>query len=178
MICQVRPYSRFIYEAVRGMDMSPVLPAGERPPKVIVDYTFDNDTNNAPTLDCALYGTIEKAGKMLRHRHLAARRMGIVLDYSDGIRRTRYADIKPATANDLTLFELSRDALVRVWTRRVRIRHIRLIFDRLVFPPAQLALFPVGRKEMQKRTNLIAAIDKIRDHFGPEAIRMGRMLAV
>ena len=91
---------------------------------------------------------------------------------------SRYAGIKPATANDLTLFELSRDALVRVWTRRVRIRHMRLIFDRLVFPPAQLALFPVGRKEMQKRTNLIAAIDKIRDHFGPEAIRMGRMLAV
>ena len=169
--------AHFIYEAVRGMDMSPVLPAGESPPEVIVDRTFGNDTNDAPTLDRALYGMIEEAGKALRHRYLAARRIGIFLDYSDGMRHIGHAALKPATANDLMLFKLSRNALIRTWTRRVRIRHMRLIFDKLVFPPAQLELFSAAREKMERRTNLVAAIDKIRNRFGQGAIHMGRMLA-
>jgi len=50
-----------------------------------------------------------------------------------------------------------------------------LAHHKLVFPPAQLELFPASRKEMERRTNLVAVMDKIRDRFGPNAIQMGRM---
>ena len=46
-----------------------------------------------------------------------------------------------------------------------------------LFPPAQLELFPENRKRTEKRTNLVAAIDTIRDRFGNSAINMGRVLA-
>jgi DNA polymerase-4 len=169
--------AHFLYEAVRGIDRSPVLPIGQKPPQVIVGHEFGNDTNNASTLDSVLYTLVEHAGHKLRERRQAARRIAIVLDYSDGMRHARQVAARPATANDLTLFTLAKRALSLAWFRRVRVRHIRLICDRLTFPPAQRELFPAERKENKKRDNLIVAIDRIRQRFGNHSVRMGRTLA-
>ena len=166
-----------LYEAVRGIDPSPVLPLGQKPQKAIADHEFGNDTNNAHTLEAVLYGLVEQVGSRLRRRRRAARRIAIILDYSDGMRRTRQLAAKPATANDLTLFALARRTLLLAWARRVRIRHVRLICDRLTFPPAQLELFADERKQTKDRDNLIVAIDDIRNRFGNEAVRFGRSLA-
>jgi DNA polymerase-4 len=93
------------------------------------------------------------------------------------MRRIRRLAVKPATANDLTLFALARRTLLLAWTRRVRIRHVRLVCDRLTFPPAQLDLFAAERKKKKDRDNLILTIDDIRNRFGHEAVRFGRSLA-
>ena len=167
----------FLYEAVRGIDPSPVLPVRQKRPKVILDHDFGEDTNDAELLNRALYGLVERGGKKLRDQRLATRSLCIVLDYSDGIRHMRRAVAQPATSNDLMLFEAARQTLMRAWTRRIRIRHIRLIFDKLIFPPAQLELFPENRRKTEKRTGLIQAVDKIRNRFGKDAIHMGRMLS-
>ncbi|MGD2100165.1 MAG: hypothetical protein PVG35_21535 [Desulfobacterales bacterium] len=169
--------ARLLYEAVRGIDPSPVLPVGQKPPQMTADHEFGTDTNDVHTLESVLYRLVEQAGVRLRKRRRAARRIAIVLDYSDGMRRARQVAAQPATANDLTLFELARRALHLAWVRRVRIRHLRLVCDRLVFPPAQLALFVADRKGDQKRSGLINAIDTVRRRFGHEAVRFGRTLA-
>jgi DNA polymerase-4 len=166
-----------LYEAVRGIDPSPVLPIGQKPPTVIADHEFGNDTNNVHTLEGVLYGLVEQVGSRLRRRRRAARRIAIILDYSDGMRRARQVAARPATANDLTLFELARRTLQLAWVRRVRIRHMRLICDRLIFPPAQLELFAADQKANDNRSGLITAIDSIRHRFGNEALRLGRTLA-
>ncbi|MGD9042442.1 MAG: hypothetical protein PVG06_01955 [Desulfobacterales bacterium] len=166
-----------LYEAVRGIDPSPVLSVGQKPPKVVADHEFGNDTNNAHTLEAVLYGLVEQVGSRLRRRRRAARRIAIVLDYSDGMRRARQVAARPATANDLTLFELARRTLQLAWVRRVRIRHMRLICDRLIFPPAQLELFAADQKASQKRGGLITAIDAIRHRFGNQAVQSGRIWA-
>jgi DNA polymerase-4 len=93
------------------------------------------------------------------------------------MRCARQLAAQPATANDRTLFELAQRILRLAWLRRVRIRHLRLICDRLIFPPAQLALFAVDQKETEKRDQLIHAIDLIRRRFGNEVLQMGRTLA-
>ena len=166
-----------LYEAVRGIDPSPVLPVGQKPPRVIADHEFGNDTNNVQTLEGVLYGLVEQVGSRLRRRRRAARRIAIVLDYSDGMRRVRQVAARPATANDPVLFERARRTLQRAWVRRVRIRHMRLICDRLIFPPAQLELFAADQKEDDRRSGLITAIDTVRHRFGQEAVRLGRTLA-
>jgi DNA polymerase-4 len=171
------PHARFLYDAARGIDASPVLPVGQKPARVIVDHEFGNDSNNAAVLEGVLYGLVEQAGRRLRQRRQAARRTAIVLDYSDGLRCARQTAAKPATANDLTLFALAKRALQLAWARRVRIRHMRLICDRLTFPPAQLELFSSDRQENKKRDNLIVAIDRIRQRFGNDTVRVGRTLA-
>jgi DNA polymerase-4 len=166
-----------IYEAVHGIDPSPVLPVGQKPPKVMADYELGNDTNNEHTLEAVLYRLVEDVGSQLRRRRQAARRIAIILDYSDGMRRVRQVAARPATANDLSLFELGRHIFRLAWMRRVRIRHMRLICDRLVFPPAQLELFAADQKVDEKRCGLITAVDSIRHRFGKQAIRMGRVFA-
>jgi len=169
--------SRILWRLARGIDETPVLPAGERPPAVCADHEFGTDTNDTAVLEKILYGLAEKVGRALRRRGRAARRIAVILDYSDGIRCARPAAARPASANDFTLFALARRALQAAWLRRVRIRHIRLICDRLVFPPAQLELFAVEKKEKEERDHLVAAIDRIRQRFGAGAIQTARMLA-
>jgi len=168
--------SHSLYNAVRGIDPSPVLPAGQKHPMVSVDRTFGNDTNTAASVESVLYRLVEKAGIDLRKRRLAARRIRIVLDYSDGRRMTRQATADPATANDFRLFAVAKTALKGVWKRRVRIRHLRLICHRLTYPPAQMALFSEHEQEKKKSDNLIFAFDSIRRRYGSNAIRVGRTL--
>jgi DNA polymerase-4 len=169
--------ARFLYETVRGIDPSPVLPADRQRPAVISDHDFDEDTNERTILEGALYGMVEHAGRRLRRQRRAARRVRVALDYSDGIRCVRQAAAKPATANDMTLFTAARQALNLARVRRLRIRHMRLTCDRLVFPPAQMALFPQDRQNRERQERIVAAIDRVRSRFGRDMIHVGRTLA-
>ena len=62
------------------------------------------------------------------------------------------------------------------WVRRVRIRHLRLVCDRLTFPPAQMPLFAEDRNKDRVDEDLIKALDTIRGRFGKESIKVGRTL--
>ncbi len=171
------PRALSVHEAVHGIDPSPVLPAGQKPPAVTADWDFGEDTNDAARLEGALYRLVEAAGGELRTRRLAARRVAVAVDYSDGVRRIRQAAPRPATANDFTLFDAARQALRPAAARRVRVRHLRLVCDRLTFPPAQLDLFAADRQAARRQARLVGAIDAVRGRFGPGAIQFGRAMA-
>jgi len=163
---------QLVYESVRGVDGSPVLPVGQERPEIAADHDFGNDSNDVATLHAALFALIEKSGHKLRQRRLAAQRLGIVLDYSDGMRASRQGAIAPASANDRRLFAAAKLVLDRTWARRVRIRHLRLCLDRLTFPPAQLDLFEDRGLAADER--LMHSLDAIRGKFGEAAVRFGR----
>ncbi len=167
----------FIYAAVRGQDAAPVFSTDRQLPKIVIDHDWETDTNDARQLNRALYGMIESAGRKLRRIGRAAQRAVIVLDYSDGPRRFGMCKINPASANDPLLYAAVHTAMHRVWTRRVRIRHMRLLLDKLVYPPAQLDLFADNRQAQRRQQNLMAALDRIRAQFGARAIQVGRMMA-
>lgn len=174
------PFGRralFLYEAVRGIDPTPVLPVGNRPPRARAGHEFGDDTNDARLLENRLYALVEQVGRDLRCQRRVARRLRLVMDYSDGVRAVRQRSLQPPTSNDLTLFEQACRLLEAARTRRVRIRHMRLTADRLVFPPAQLSLFADERRVDEQRHRLVAAVDRIRERFGPGAIQPGRTLA-
>ena len=169
--------SQVLYEAVRGIDPSPVLPVNQKQPQISAGHSFGNDTNDTAVVTGTLYRLVEQVGADLRRRRMAARRAAIILDYSDGGRIVRQAAVRPATANDFHLFAAARLALSRAWLRRVRIRNLRLLCDRLTYPPAQRQLFAEDENKRQRQRNLIAALDAVRGRFGANAIRMGRTLA-
>ncbi|MGD8836312.1 MAG: hypothetical protein PVJ19_15320 [Desulfobacteraceae bacterium] len=164
----------FLADALRGIDAAPVLPVGQQPPRVMLNQAFGTDTNKPGAVESALYHLVEQAGRWLRRQGRATRRVRITVDYSDGRRCARQIRVKPATANDLVLFPFALRALNLAWHRRVRIRHLRLCCDRLVFPPAQMPLFEEERKTTARQENIIAAMDKIRDRFGAQAVRVAR----
>jgi DNA polymerase IV len=165
-----------LYNAVRGIDLSPVFPAGKASPMVSVEHVFGNDTNMTTFVEGALYRLVEEVGIGLRKQRLATRQVRIVLDYSDGKRMIRQAAVDPAAANDFRLFAAARTALERAWKRRVRIRRLCLICDRLTDSPSQMALFCEHEQEKQKNDRLISALDAIRSRFDFNAIHTGRTL--
>jgi DNA polymerase-4 len=166
-----------LYDAVRGVDPSPVLPAGQEPAAVRAAHAFGNDTNDTAIVEGILYRLVEQVGADLRRRRLAARRIRVTLDYSDGARRVRQATARPATASDPRLFAAARSALYRAWSRRIRIRNLRLVCDRLTYPPAQMSLFAEENAAQQQNDRLVAALDAIRGRFGRKAVSIGRTLA-
>ncbi len=166
----------FLADALSGIDNAPVLPVGRRPPRVVRDHAFGTDAHQPARVEGALYALVERAGRYLRRQGRAARRVGLCVDYSDGRRCTRQAKVEPPTANDLALFPFARRALHLAWRRRVRIRHLRLICDRLVYPPVQMPLFEDDRRTDIRRERIVAAMDKIRDRFGTEAVGRGLLI--
>ena len=162
--------ARFLHETVRGVDSSPVRAVGEGPPRITADYAFATDTNDVAVIKAALYLLVERSADALRRQRRAARSVAVIVDYSDGARGVRQAAARPATANDLTLFEVACRALLAAGSRRVRVRHLRLVCDRLMFPPAQLALFEDDRQKTEKRDRLIRAVDTVRQRFGRDAL--------
>lgn len=167
----------FIRDRLYGIDPSPVRPVGQPPPQIIQCREFGDDTNDAPQIKRNLYRLVEQAGRQLRRQALAARRMGMILEHTDGVRRIRQTAVKPATANDFTLFGHARRVLDLAWVRRVRLRRMTLICDRLTYPPAQRLLFPSERASAEKQDRLVAAMDHIRRRFGADAVAVGQTLA-
>jgi DNA polymerase IV len=163
-----------VERAMRGQDNAPVLPVGQKPPQVVLDHTFGTDTHDPAEMEAVLYALVETAGRELRRQGRVARRVVVAADYSDGRRNARQVRAEPPTANDLALFPLARRALGLAVTRRTRVRHLRLVCDRLIFPPAQLPLFEEERQAVLRQEHIIAAVDRIRERFGIEAVKMGR----
>ncbi len=162
-----------LYESVRGIDLSPILPAGQAPSEVTAEHEFSEDTNDAGRLRLVLRQLAEDAGQELRRRRLAARRIGLVLDYSDGMRCIRQTTLAGPTANDFALFDACLIALERAWLRRVRVRHVRMVCDRLGYPSGQLDLWEAEDTQTRRREGLVSAVDRIRGRFGRDAIYLG-----
>ncbi|MCP4746293.1 MAG: hypothetical protein GY874_09165 [Desulfobacteraceae bacterium] len=161
---------------LRGEDTSPVLPFGKRPPRVTASHTFGTDSNTLAVIEGVLYELVEQVCKDLRNRQRAAQQVSVCVDYSDGRRRVRQVRVQPPTANDLALFPFARKTLHLAWNRRVRLRHLELVCDRLVHPPTQIPIFEHERRPFMRREKLVSAMDKIRDRFGRHAIEVGRRL--
>jgi DNA polymerase-4 len=141
---------------------------------VELNHTLDTDSHDPAVLEARLYPLVEAAGRRMRRQGRVARRIAVTADYSDGRRCVRQIRVEPPTANDLALFDLARRALHLAVVRRTGGRHLRLVCDRLIFPPAQLPLFEEECRTVLRREHLIAAMDRIRDRFGTQAVRMGR----
>lgn len=166
-------HSHNLYDIVRGIDTSPVFSIGQRQPVAIAGHEFGDDTNDVAVAEGALHRLVEQVGAGLRERRLTARRIKITLDYSDGRRVAGQSPVQPPTANDFHLFSVAKLTLKRAWTRRVRVRHLRLICDNLTYPSAQMELFVEDEEKRKKSDNLITALDNIRFRFGATAIRVG-----
>ncbi|MDJ0780324.1 MAG: hypothetical protein QNJ22_00050 [Desulfosarcinaceae bacterium] len=167
----------FVRDTLKGTDETPVLPAGHRPPRIALGHEFGTDTNDTAVIEGALFNLVEAAGRRLRRARRAAGRLAVRVTYADSRRRSRQAAARPATANDITLFETARRALHLALSRRVRLRHLQLTCAGLVHPPAQRPLFTADREALDRREALIGSLDTIRGRFGREAVRFGRGLA-
>ena len=161
-----------LFELSRGIDDSAVRPEEERPPQVVREHIFSDDCADRSVLKGVVGALAVQVGMELRTTGMEARRIGVRLDYTDGTTISRQASVRKGTADDDSLQHLAQTALERGLTRRTRVRSCRLIGDRLHARSPQLRLFTEATTS-KKKDHLLAAMDRIRQRFGQEAIRMG-----
>jgi len=161
-----------LFELSRGIDDSAVRPEEERPPRVVREHIFSDDCADRTVLKGVVGALAAQLGMELRATRRQARRVGLQLGYTDGTTVSRQASVHRGVADDEALGRLALTALERSLTRRTRVRSCRLIGDRLHGRSPQLNLF-TDAAAGPKKEQLLAAMDRIRQRFGREAIRMG-----
>lgn len=162
-----------VLENANGIDETPVLPPGRQPPTAAAGHSFEGEVNDADLVESALFGCVREVAFDLRERGLATRRIKLTVVYADRRRGQGQTTAAEAKNDEFGLFEQGRLALERAWTRRVRLRSLKLVCDRLTPAPVQLDLFGasgVGRR----RRELLEGLDTIRRRFGAGAIEFGR----
>lgn len=171
VLCDQRAH--LLYQVVRGIDPSPVQPAGPPGSEFAYQHTFSPDTNQEAAVRAALITLVQQAGYGLRQRRLGCRRVGVALLYSDGVRLSRQAVTQIPASDDQALQQLALTALYRGWHRRVRLRQISIACSLVQHPVHQLSLFAAADPRLQKNKRLSEAFDAIRARCGEDKIRQG-----
>lgn len=166
-----------IHDYIRGVDTAPVAASCKDFSSIYADHEFSEDTNSAALLKQALYFMVEKICKNLRDRKLTGAAAKIIISYSDGMQKSSKLKITPSTYNDMIMFKKCSLLLDKAWTRRVRIRHMRLVCEKLSAPQSQADLFACNTKK-NRQAALVAAMDKIRAKFGRVSIKTGLAMIV
>jgi DNA polymerase-4 len=100
----------------------------------------------------------------------------------DGRARLDTGGCDETTILDMHLFRHVESLFFQACDRRQRVRHLSIVLTDLVAPDRQLDLFastllPSARQDgVQRDRELITAIDRIRDTYGVDAVRRGRVL--
>lgn len=171
VLCDQR--ARLLYQTVRGIDPSPVQPAGSPGAEYCHHHVLSPDTNQEPVIRAAVTSLVQQAGHALRQRHLGCRRVAVGLLYTDGVTVIRHAVTQIPANDDPALQQLALTALYRGWHRRVRLRQINLVCSRIQHPVQQLSLFTAIDSKQQKNKWLSAACDAIRARCGQNKIVRG-----
>ena len=171
VLCDGR--ARHIHQTVRGVDPTPVVPAGTGRADLQYRHTFAPDSNDERLVRSALAALVQQAGCVLRGRGLGCRRVGVQLVYTDGLAVVRQATSTLPVDDDCALEQLARTALYRAWHRRTRLRSLALCCDRLLHPVRQLSLFDPADPGRERQRSLSAAMDAIRTRCGDTAILRG-----
>ena len=172
VLCDHR--ARFLYQAVRGVDPTPVQPAGALGTGFVHHHTFAPDSNQEQVVRAALATLAQQAGSRLRQQNLGCRRVAVSLLYTDGVGVIRQAVAKLPVADDPAVEQLAMTALYRGWHRRVRLRQLSLACSLLQHPVRQLSLFKALDPRQEKNRQLSEAFDAIHKRCGSGKIYRGR----
>ncbi len=155
-----------------GIDDSLVRPEKSSAPRVVREYLFSDDCADRTVLKGVVSALSAQLAMELRTSSMAARRIGLQLNYTDGTSVSRQASVRCGVSDDQSLKRLAQLALERALTRRTRVRSCRLTGDRLHPRSTQMSLFSAPARGTREE-KLLAAMDQIRRKFGQGGVRMG-----
>jgi DNA polymerase-4 len=165
-----------LYQILRGIDARPVRPATRAREEKTWCSLLTPDSNQEGVIRAALASLVQQAGFSLRRRQLGCRRLGVALQYTDGVAVSRQVVSPQPVDDDRALQGLALSALYRAWHRRVRLRKLELTCLQLQHPVQQLSLFALNQKAMhaqERDRRLSRAVDAIRLRCGGDKVLRG-----
>ena len=159
-----------LHERCRGRDTRPVH---ERE----IPRTISRETSvHVPTCDPAeirayLQYLAERALRTVRKLGLVARGLRVRINYEDSRWEEAGATLPRPTDVDEEALPAVWECLGRVFTRRVNLTHMGVVFSKFSVADPQAELFETVRDP--RRVRLHAALDAIRDRYGHSAVVAG-----
>lgn len=161
---------RSLHDATVGIDPRPVLPPSVKA-EFRVEQTLATDTNDRGELDRLLVTMSDTLGRRLRRRNLTARRLRLMITYTDWMETARALPL-PLLQLDADLRAVARAAFTLAVTRTVAIRSLALVVDGLVEAGMQLELWGSG-PAVERSGGQQMAMDRIHARWGAAGIRRG-----
>ncbi|MBL7933001.1 MAG: DNA polymerase IV [Bacteroidia bacterium] len=153
-----------LWKKANGIDNSPVEPYNERK-SISTECTFEQDTIDTYHLKRVLVSMTEKLAYQLRSEEKLTACVTVKIRYSDFNTYTMQAKV-PYTALDSVLIEKVKELFDKLFQKRLLIRLIGVKFSHLIRGTYQFQLFEDTAEQVQ----LYAAMDKLRQRFGEEAV--------
>lgn len=164
LVREMGPPGRTLWEQANAIDDSPVVPL-TAPDSLTAEYTLAVDSIDPQQLREHLTALLLPLSFQLRQQKRLCTRVRIKIRYAD-FNTFSLQQRLPPTATDSDLLRCAHQLLVRLFTRRQRVRLLGITLGGLVSGGAQLDLFTPLPAEHQ----LLAALDHIRNRFGHQAM--------
>jgi DNA polymerase-4 len=158
----------------RGEDDSELEP--EREAKSISkEITFSRDVADLPSLRRTLLDLSEQVAASLRRQGLAARTVKLKLRWPPFETITRQTTLPEPSDLEAEVFKAAFDLFTAAWGRGRPVRLIGVGVSGLQAPARQLSLFETAPAD-ERAAKLAAAVDKIRDRYGWDAVKRASLL--
>jgi DNA polymerase-4 len=162
----------WLHERANGIDPSPIETRG-LPKSISRETTFDEDTADLERMERTLFRLVERVGRALRKEKLQAKTITLKLRYSDFSTVTRSVTFGEGTDLDAVIYDHVKALFRKAYTRRGRVRLLGAGTSNFVSAAWQPPLV-VDDLDVGKLKSLYKAIDKVRDRFGTDALRVGK----
>lgn len=160
-----------LWRAARGIDESLVTPEHEAK-SLSREETFAQDIRDGAALRRELLRLSDALASRLRRHNLQSRTVAIKLRYGDFTTTTRQTTLDEPTDAGPVIYARTLALFEEAWDRRP-VRLVGVSAANLCQPARQLRLF---EQEDQRRAQLDAALDRIRERFGEQAIQRASLL--
>ena len=168
-------YGKFLYEACRGIDESPVITQTDlAPPKSVGNsVTLEKDTDDIEEIKAVLKMLSAKVSSRLRSAHFEGKRLTITVRYHDFQTFTHAIEIQP-TNLDSEIYAASLKAFMEVYNgSEIRLLGVSMS---LLQKTEEASLFDGNQNEKEKK--VLEAMDTARKRFGYNKLEYGTVNAL
>jgi DNA polymerase-4 len=161
----------WLHENANGIDTSPVE-TRDLPKSISRETTYAEDTADLEKMDRTLLRLIERVGRELRAEGLQARCITLKLRYGDFSTVTRSVTLDEGTDLDAVIYGHAKELFAKAYTRRGRVRLLGVGATHFTSSAWQQRF--VGDLDVGKLKSLYRAIDKVRDRYGDDSLRVAK----
>ena len=170
----------WLFDRVRGRDASSV-DSRDLPKSLSRDETFPRDIADDAGLAAELLRLADRASADLREAKLVARTVTVKLRDADFTTRQASRTLPAPVQSDRAVYAVARELLGKLRAaRNVPARLVGVSLSQLLPADArvELSLFDVGDAagiETERDRTIAQAVDQVRERFGPESLKRGRL---
>ncbi|MFP4216144.1 MAG: hypothetical protein ACLFVH_09455 [Phycisphaerae bacterium] len=162
-----------IHDRAQGRDGRSIR-ADTLPKSISRETTFHRPLHDDGPIRGMIFYLLQRATRAARDDRLVAERVELGIRYDDWKQVNAARTLPDATDSEETLFAVTCELLDRLYTRRVALRHVRVILSNLSPAGDHVPLLEHATRRQERR--LHAAVDTIRDRWGHSCLVSGKSI--